>query len=148
MARILVVDDEAAIRELITAIVEDEGHEVRQARDGVEALEAIIEDIPDLVVLDLAMPGMDGWKLLEELHARGLRRQTRIVIVSANYDPSTAPHLHKSRVGHFLAKPFEPESLVQMIDEALLQNAEELYDKLDRVDHLARLIERVDQVLS
>lgn len=148
MARILVVDDEAAIRELITAIVEDEGHDVRQARDGAEALDAILQEVPDLVVLDLAMPGMDGWRLLEELHARGLRRKTRIVIVSANYDPATAPAAQRSRVGHFLAKPFEPESLVQMIDEALLQEAEQLYDSLDRVDHLARLIERVDEVLS
>jgi CheY-like chemotaxis protein len=148
VARILVVDDEAAIREVVSAILEAEGHEVRQARDGHDALTAMAAEMPEVIVLDLAMPGMDGWRFLEELHSRGLRRLTRVVIVSGRYDPSAVSPLQRARVGHFLPKPFEPESLVAMVDEALLVEPEQLYDTLEHSDDLARLIERVDRVLG
>lgn len=148
MARILVVDDEAAIRAVIAAVLEEEGHTISHARDGAEALAAVEASVPDLIVLDLAMPGMDGWRLLEELHNRGLRKRTRVVIVSAHYDPTTASQTSYRRVGHFLAKPFEPDALVAMVDDALVVEPEELYDRLDRSESLARLIARVDEVMG
>src|ERR1043166_4718756 len=72
MARILVVDDEPSIRMLIRTILQSEGHSITTASNGREALEMVIENVPDLIVLDLMMPEMDGWHLLEELHIRGL----------------------------------------------------------------------------
>ena len=148
MARILVVDDEAAIRAVIAAVLEEEGHDISHARDGAEALAAIQASMPDLIVLDLAMPGMDGWHLLEELHNRGLRKATRVVIVSAHYDPATAPLSQRRKVGHFLPKPFEPDALIAMVDEALAIESDNLYDQLDRSDGLARLLARVDEVMG
>jgi len=148
MAHVLVVDDEPAVRETIAAVLETDGHEVQQARDGQEALEAVLERMPELILLDLAMPRMDGWRFLEELHERALRRKTRIIIVSGRYDPGSASAVQRSRVGTFLRKPFEPEWLLRMVDDALLEEPAELYEKRERSDNLVRLIERVDRVLD
>ena len=64
---ILVVDDEKDIRISLTGILEDEGYQVMTAASGVEALECARQDLPDLVLLDIWMPGMDGLEMLEKL---------------------------------------------------------------------------------
>lgn len=148
MAHVLVIDDEAHVRASITALLESEGHEVAQAGDGAQALELVAASMPDLVVLDLAMPTVDGWHFLEELHARGLRRRTRVVIVSGAADEPTAGSARRATKGRFLAKPFEADALVRMVNEALEQDPDELYVRHDRSQSLARLIDKVDEALS
>jgi len=148
MPRILVVDDEPMIRRLISATLLDEGHEVVGAGNGREALVLIAEEVPDLIVLDLAMPEMDGWRFLEELYARGLRKQTRVVIVSGNLDRDARRRGQGQAVSHFLDKPFEPEALVTMVNEALATDADALAVQHDRSNELMKLIDKVDRVLS
>jgi CheY-like chemotaxis protein len=148
MARILVVDDEPSIRMLIRTILQAEGHTVTTASNGREALEMVIENVPDLIVLDLMMPEMDGWHLLEELHMRGLRRHTRVVIVSGHYDPEGASEDRRAHAHHFLPKPFDPTSLVDLVNDALDRDPTELYKGKDRTVNLQRLIERIDEVLQ
>src|SRR3982751_7059429 len=67
MASVLVVDDEAAIRTLVPELLERAGHDVVEARDGNEGLQAFFSSRPDLVVLDVSMPGLDGWGTLERI---------------------------------------------------------------------------------
>jgi len=148
MAEILVVDDEAHVRESIAAILEAEGHEVSQASNGRRALERVAERLPDLIVLDLAMPTMDGWHFLEELHARGLRRRTRVVIVSGRADEVAAGSARRATGGRFIAKPFESHALLHMVNDALGLDPDELYVRHDRSRNLARLIDKVDDALS
>jgi len=148
MARILVVDDEPSIRMLIRTILQSEGHSITTASNGREALEMVIENVPDLIVLDLMMPEMDGWHLLEELHIRGLRRHTRVVIVSGHYDPQGVSEDRRAHAHHFLPKPFDPSSLIELINDALEREPAELYQGKDRTGNLKRLIERIDEVMS
>jgi len=148
MARILVVDDEPSIRMLIRTILQGEGHHVSTATNGREALESVIDSVPDLIVLDLMMPEMDGWHFLEELHMRGLRRHTRVVIVSGHYDPQTASEERKASAHHFLPKPFDPTSLVELVDDALERDPYELFDDRDRTVHLAKLLDKIEDVLG
>jgi CheY-like chemotaxis protein len=148
MARILVVDDEPSIRHLIKAILQDEGHEIETASNGHEALEKVIIAVPDLIVLDLMMPEMDGWRFLEELHLRGLRKQTRVVIVSGHFDPRTASPSERKAARHFLPKPFEPEVLVALVDDALARDANQLFEEHDRSVSLVRLLDKIDEVLQ
>ena len=148
MARILVVDDEPSIRMLIRTILQAEGHTITTASNGREALEMVIENVPDLIVLDLMMPEMDGWHLLEELHMRGLRRHTRVVIVSGHYDPEGASEDRRAHAHHFLPKPFDPTSLIELVNDALDREPSELYKGKDRTVNLQRLIERIDEVLQ
>jgi CheY-like chemotaxis protein len=147
MARILVIDDEPSIRHLIRTILLDEGHDIETAANGRDALEKVILAVPDLIVLDLMMPEMDGWRFLEELHLRGLRKQTRVVIVSGHFDPATASRGERRAARLFLPKPFEPEVLVQLIEDALARDANELFDEHDRTVSLVRLLDKIDEVL-
>jgi CheY-like chemotaxis protein len=148
MARILVVDDEPSIRMLIRTILQSEGHSITTASNGREALEMVIENVPDLIVLDLMMPEMDGWHLLEELHIRGLRRHTRVVIVSGHYDPQGVSEDRRAHAHHFLPKPFDPSCLIELVNDALEREPAELYQGKDRTGNLKRLIERIDEVMS
>jgi two-component system, NtrC family, nitrogen regulation response regulator NtrX len=147
VANILVVDDEPAIRQLVSAILRDEGHTVETATNGHEALERVILAVPDLIVLDLMMPEMDGWRFLEELHLRGLRKQTRVVIVSGHFDPRTASRGERRAARLFLPKPFEPDVLVALVNDALDRDARELYEDHDRSVSLVRLLDKIDEVL-
>ena len=75
MAKVLVVDDEPAIRMLLQAILTQEGHDVDTAADGVEGLKSVQADLPDVVLLDLVMPGMDGIEVT---------RRLRVMMLNAN----------------------------------------------------------------
>ena len=67
MARILIVDDEPDIRRLIQVNLELDGHEVHMACDGSEALAAVRAQVPDVIILDVMMPALDGWQVLEAI---------------------------------------------------------------------------------
>jgi CheY-like chemotaxis protein len=148
MTRILVVDDEPSIRMLIKTILQAEGHQIDTASNGREALEMVIGSVPDLIVLDLMMPEMDGWHFLEELHMRGLRRHTRVVIVSGHYDPQGISDERRAHAHHVLPKPFDPTSLLELVNDALSSDPYELFEGRDRTVHLAKLIDRIDEVLG
>lgn len=148
MPRILVVDDDPVIRRIITEALTDAGHEVTGARNGREALHLMVEQLPDLVVLDLAMPEMDGWRLLEQLYHSGLRKRTRVVIVSGNLDQEARERGRRESVHHFLEKPFDPDALLTLVDQALEQQPDELAGSRDRSDELMKLIDRVDRILG
>ena len=78
---VLVVDDDADIRIALVEILREKGFRVRQARDGLEALEKIVEEEPDVVILDLMMPVINGWDVLRAL--RNSRKDLPVVILSA-----------------------------------------------------------------
>ncbi len=135
MANVLVVDDDVGVRDVVAAILEIEGHDVRVAGNGVRALEELNARLPDLVLLDLQMPEMDGWRFLDELYSRDLRDKTRIVLMSGAID-----QVARSRVRHTLPKPFEPEALLAVIDDVMTWAPEELVEAMDLSGTLARLL--------
>jgi CheY-like chemotaxis protein len=81
--RVLIVDDDRAIRDLLALMLESEGYEVALARDGLEALAQVEASEPAVILLDLMMPRMDGVSFADELGRRGLRAATPIVVMSA-----------------------------------------------------------------
>ena len=87
MAMILVVEDEPMCRELLERLLEFEGHIALSATDGRQALSLIVDRPPDLVLLDLMMPGMDGWTLLALLRGDARWRQLPVIVLSAVADP-------------------------------------------------------------
>lgn len=123
MARVLVVDDDPSVRELMTLLAHLDGHSPRWAEDGYIALEMCERELPDLILLDIAMPGMDGWHFLDELHQRDMRQHTRVVLVSAHLESGD----HDARVRHVLAKPFSPDLLLQVMRDALAEPADEIF---------------------
>lgn len=115
--RILVVDDDEDVQTLVGSILGDTGYEVDWARDGGEALAKIQQTHTDLVVLDLMMPGMDGWGVLDRL--RSLRSRPRVVILSAYVDSATCARAVRAGAAGCVAKPFQIPDLVLTCREAL-----------------------------
>jgi CheY-like chemotaxis protein len=117
MPQILVVEDDASIRGFVSEVLRDDGYEVSEASNGFEALEALAERLPDLIVLDLMMPIMDGWTFVEECHRSRVCDEVPIVITSASHDlPSTAEHLRSFGVRTCLPKPFDVDGLLALVE--------------------------------
>jgi two-component system nitrogen regulation response regulator NtrX len=115
--RILVVDDEADIRDALEMVLKYEKHEVRQAPDGERALEAIDKDPPDAVILDVKMPGRDGLEVLEEIHR--LRPGLPVIMISGHADRSTGWAAARKGAFDFLDKPLDEGQVLVTVRNAL-----------------------------
>ena len=114
--RVLVVDDDEAIRVLLSDALVDEGYEVRAVSDGAEALEALAEWTADVVLLDLMMPGMDAWAFRERQLAAPELRDIPVVLVSAGRClPEAQGELGSAAV---VGKPFELDTLFAALGRA------------------------------
>src|SRR5919204_2860656 len=117
MPQILVVEDDASIRGFVSEVLRDDGYEVSEASNGLEALEALSDGRPDLIVLDLMMPVMDGWTFVEECHRSRACDEVPIVVTSASHDlPRTAERLRSFGVRTCLAKPFDVDGLTALVE--------------------------------
>src|SRR5947207_15255397 len=117
--RILVVDDEAAIRDSLKMTLEYEGYEYVGAATGQEGLALVEREAPDLVLLDVKMPGMDGIEVLERL--RNMNDALPIVVVSGHGTISTAVEATKKGAFDFIEKPLANEGVLVGIRNALDQ---------------------------
>jgi len=124
MATILVVDDDQDIRELIQAILEAAGHDVTVAADGQEALNKLKRKPYELVVLDIMMPTMSGYEVLEQIRAMPSRASTPVIVVTAKHDPTGVMREVKGGAVDHLAKPFLPDELEDVVARALGANRE------------------------
>ena len=111
--RILVVDDESDVRDFVALVLESAGYEVMRAADGSEAILAVEAAPVDLMVLDLMMPIMDGYGVLE---AMGKRRPPVIVVLSAAANRDKAQELGAEDI---LSKPFSPRGLIAAVRRLL-----------------------------
>src|SRR5438552_14783576 len=115
MARILVVDDEPDILLLHRLNLEAAGHEVLLAADGMKALERIAVDRPDCVVLDVMMPVLDGWGVLEALQGRA--DAPPVLVVSAKSAAADVEHAISMGAKGYLAKPFNAHTLLDEVNK-------------------------------
>jgi two-component system, chemotaxis family, chemotaxis protein CheY len=110
--RILVVDDEADIRTFIRETLVDEGYEVDLAGGGAEALRAVEANRPDLIMLDVNMPDVDGWDVLAQLRAAA-GPQTPVVVMTAGYNAQD--QALASGAQGYLGKPFDLDDLLSTV---------------------------------
>ena len=117
--RLLVVDDEPNLLVAVAACLRGDGYEVTTARSGREALIKLAETIPDLIVSDIRMPGMDGYTLAR--HVRSNARTSLVPIVFLTAKDETADRIEGFRNGvdAYLTKPFEPDELIAVIRNIL-----------------------------
>jgi len=113
--RVLVVDDEAVIRQLIAINLELEGFEVHQAVHGLDALAKARELDPDVVTLDLMMPGLDGWATAQRLRADPATARARIVLISARTRPADIERGQEVGADAYVTKPFDPDDIVDAV---------------------------------
>jgi two-component system, cell cycle response regulator DivK len=108
---ILVVDDVGDNREMYAEFLEYEGYQVAQARTGVEALALAQTVAPALIVMDLSMPGMDGWEATRRLKADARMKSIPVLVVSAHALRGTEDRAREAGADGFLTKPCLPEDL-------------------------------------
>jgi two-component system, chemotaxis family, chemotaxis protein CheY len=120
---ILVVEDEPELQEALRDLLEIEGYAVRQARDGVEALEQVQAERPRLIVLDLMMPRMDGFEFIAELERRNLRRGIAILVLTAGRQAQEKAAQLGVEAG--IAKPFDVAVLLGEIARLMRAHAQE-----------------------
>lgn len=113
MAKVLVIDDEQSIRTLMAAILEDEGHDVLQAADGYQGLDVLETETPDIVILDIMMPGIDGRETYRRIRERPHLEHIPVIMVSAG--AYGAPET----VNAFMRKPFNLSDFLATLDKVL-----------------------------
>jgi CheY-like chemotaxis protein len=114
---ILIVDDDPIIRDVLVEALQDEGYDVISCRDGQEALEVVSEQAPDLILLDLMMPRVDGWEFRQrQLADESLREIPVIVLTAARGLEEHAEALHPAAA---MPKPFNLSTLLRTIEDVL-----------------------------
>ncbi len=123
--RVLVIDDEAPIRMLCRVNLEAEGMEVLEAPDGARGIELVRSESPDAVILDVMMPGLDGWQVARSLLADEATKGIPIVFLTARAD--VRDRLRGLEVGGFdyVTKPFNPMELAHVVRRAISSPAED-----------------------
>ena len=110
--RVLIVDDDEHILDFLGLALEDEGYLVETASNGAEALERVATSAPDVILLDLWMPVMDGWQFLREYRAQPGPHAAVIALTAAQYDPARHTDIDADA---FLTKPFSLDTLIDRV---------------------------------
>ena len=127
---VLVVDDERHIVRLVQVNLERAGYEVTTAYDGIEALEAVQAEIPDMIILDVMMPRMDGFEALKKLRADDKSKEIPVIMLTAKAQDADIFKGWSSGVDSYLTKPFNPRELLAFVDR-IFQSLEHPSDDLD-----------------
>lgn len=109
---VLVVDDDPAVRQLVRLSLELEGYLVKEAAGAEEGLSAVETEPPDLILLDVMMPHVDGWEMLRQIQERHGAGSIPIVMFSGKVDAETAAEAAERGASGFVGKPFDPQQLV------------------------------------
>ena len=117
---ILCVEDEPEMIDLIRLILGRRGFEVKGANGGVEGLKMIQQEQPDLVLLDLMMPDMDGWEVYQQMKADEKTKSIPVIVVTAKAQSiDKVLGLHIAKVDDYIAKPFSPQDLLNSVEKVL-----------------------------
>ncbi len=127
--RLLVVDDDPGLLLAVSETLRAEGYEVKTARRGAEALTRIAESLPDLIISDIRMPGMDGYQLVKNLRSNPRTRLVPIIFLTAKDEIADRITGFRTGVDAYLTKPFEPEELTAIV-LAILNRVERTHSDL------------------
>jgi CheY-like chemotaxis protein len=117
--RVLIVDDDPVIRDVVRAVLEDGSYELEEAENGDDALRAAAKRPPDLVLLDVMMPGMDGFEVATRIKADPKLAKTVVVMLTAKDAPEDRKRGLASGADAYFTKPFSPLELLSTVAVAL-----------------------------
>ena len=118
-AMVLLVDDEDQLRRVMRDLLERQGYTIVEARDGAQALDEVDRHNPDIVILDLNLPGVDGYSVLGQLRSRPATRQLPIIVLTAKGDEDNEVRVLQLGADDFLTKPFRAKALAARLESAL-----------------------------
>src|SRR5512137_3060730 len=128
--RLLVVDDTAANRQLLTNLLTEQGYIVHPASDGELALEFVRTTLPDLILLDIRMPGMDGYEVCRQLKSDERTRDIPVIFISILEDERDKVKGFREGAVDYITKPFQPEEVLARIQTHL--RLRELTERLEQ----------------
>jgi excisionase family DNA binding protein len=114
---VLIVDDDDRLREYVRVNLEMDGYEVREAANAADGLTAVEEESPDLILLDVMMPGMDGWEMLRRVQER--HGSVPVIMFSGKVDERSAEEAESRGARAFIGKPFDPQQLIDTTKQLL-----------------------------
>lgn len=130
--RLLIVDDEPKLLRAVAVDLQGEGYDVATARSGAEALVSVAQRLPDLIVSDIRMPGMDGYELARRLRRNQSTALVPIVFLTAKDQTKDRIEGFRTGVDAYLTKPFEPDELVAVI-ASILTRVERTHSQIARI---------------
>lgn len=114
---VLVIEDSQVIQRLIEVCLRPAGFDVALRSDGPTGIEAAVEIDPTVIVLDVGLPGMDGWEVLSHLRSDSRTATTKVLVLTAHAQDQTRERAEESGASAFLTKPFRPDELRRMVGE-------------------------------
>ena len=148
MADVLVVDDDPDLLELLVFTLEDDGHAVRVANDGDEALTALAARAPDCLVLDIMMPGLDGFGVLRARRQQALAPDMRILILTCKTAERDYVRGWELGADEYVTKPFDPELVVHKVGELLASPLAALHERREAELQKAELLDRLETAFT
>jgi two-component system, OmpR family, response regulator VicR len=117
---IVYIEDDLEMIDLVKLILSRRGFEVKGAHGGREGLDLVQDEKPDLVLLDLMMPDVDGWDVYQQLKGNPATRDIPVIVITAKAQPiDRVLGLHIAKVDDYISKPFHPQELIDSIDKVL-----------------------------
>ena len=116
---VLVIEDSASVRRLIDVCLRPLGVEMRFAEDGLIGLEAARTAVPDAIILDIGLPGLDGWEVLSQLRSEPDTVGVRVLVLTAHAQPEMADRAAEGGADSFMTKPFRPIDLRVQVEKLL-----------------------------
>jgi len=118
-ACVLLVEDEEQLRRVMKDLLQREGYRVAEARDGVQALDEVDRFAPDVIILDLNLPGLDGYGVLSQLRSRPATREIPVMVLTAKGDEDNEVRVFELGADDFVTKPFRARALTARIEAVL-----------------------------
>ncbi len=148
MARIIVADDSADMRHLLSTLLVERGHTVQVADNGLKAMELMRTQHPDLLVLDIIMPGLDGYGVLREMKNRGIREEVKILILSAKTSEADIVKGYKLGADRYVTKPFGADELLNTVQTMIDSQKQDLRGGTEEELDKAQLLSRLESIFS
>ncbi len=121
--RVVYIEDEPEMIDLVRLILNRRGYEIIGANGGREGLDLVRQQTPDLVLLDLMMPDMDGWDVYQQIKADERTQNIPVIVVTAKAQSiDKVLGLHIAKVDDYISKPFSPQELVDSIEKVMAKN--------------------------
>jgi len=161
LGTVLVVDDLKAVRQILGSLLGKAGYRAIEAEDGQKALDLARAEAPDVVLLDIRMPGLDGFQVLERL--QGIDPELPVVMITAYDDVDTAVRAMRLGAYHYLSKPFHHDEVIAIVERAierrrLSRQVRSLHERLNQMaslsgllgtsEAIARLLEQIERVAA
>ena len=117
MIKILIIDDERPIRETLEMFLREKGYEVATSEDGKQGLEAVQRERPEIVILDIRLPGMDGLEVLRRIKEKG--EETQVIMITAYHDKETTKQAMKLGAYEYIHKPLDADEFENAIEKVV-----------------------------